>query len=160
MEPDKRGRGRPKLNTKITEVGAPSRRQAINAMYMFEAVQLISEAATEIPDSDLLWYSDNVTQTAKSKNGILEQLGRMIVQDHYREDDFIYIANLAIAALKNGKTSREIEKAIRNLRIANKKSAADPDNEHLHRQAVEAANDLWDMGGAFNEYTESKSADT
>ena len=84
----------------------------------------------------------------------------MIVQDHYKEDDFIYIANLAIAALKNGKTSREIEKAIRNVRIAIKKSAADPDNEHLHRQAVEAANDLWDMGGAFNEYSESKSADT
>ena len=93
MEQEKCGRGRPKIDTHITEVGAPSRRQAINAMYMFEGVHLISVAATEIPDSDLLWHSDDATQTAKSKNGILEQLGRMIVQGHYKEEDCVYIAN-------------------------------------------------------------------
>ncbi len=91
--------------------------------------QTFSVAATEIPDSDLLWHSDDATQTAKSKNGILEQLGRMIAQDHYNEYDCVYIANLAIAALKNGKTSREIEKAIQNVRTANKRVAADPDSE-------------------------------
>ena len=152
MEQEKRGRGRPKIDTSITEYGAPSRRQAINAMYMFEGVHLLSVAATEIPDSDLLWHSDDTTQTAKSKNGILEQLGRMIVQDHYKEEDCVYIANLAIAALKNGKTSREIEKAIRNVRTANKRAEADPDSEWLHKQAVEAANELHRMGGAFNEH--------
>ena len=108
-------------------------------MYMFEGVHLLSVAATDIPDSDLLWLPDYATQTAKSKNGILEQLGRMLVQDHHSEDDCVYIANLAIAALKNGKTSREIEKAIRNVRTANKKSAADPDNDWLYKQAKEAA---------------------
>ena len=152
MEQEKRGRGRPKIDTNITEYGAPSRRQAINAMYMFEGVHLLSVAATEIPDSDLLWHSDDATQTAKSKNGILEQLGRMLVQDHYKEEDCVYIANLAIAALKNGKTSREIEKAIRNVRTANKRAEADPDSEWLHKQAVEAANELHRMGGAFNEH--------
>ena len=152
MEQEKRGRGRPKIDTSITEYGAPSRRQAINAMYMFEGVHLLSVAATEIPDSDLLWHSDDTTQTAKSKNGILEQLGRMIVQDHYKEEDCVYIANLAIAALKNGKTSREIEQAIRNVRTANKRAAADPDSDWLHRQAVEAANELHRMGGVFNEH--------
>ena len=152
MEQEKRGRGRPKIDTSITEYGAPSRRQAINAMHMFEGVHLLSVAATEIPDSDLLWHSDDTTQTAKSKNGILEQLGRMIVQDHYKEEDCVYIANLAIAALKNGKTSREIEKAIRNVRTANKRAEADPDSEWLHKQAVEAANELHRMGGAFNEH--------
>ena len=50
MEQEKRGRGRPKIDTHITEYGAPSRRQAINAMYMFEGVHLLSVAATEIPD--------------------------------------------------------------------------------------------------------------
>ena len=34
MEQEKCGRGRPKIDAGITEVGAPSRRQAINAMYM------------------------------------------------------------------------------------------------------------------------------
>ena len=152
MEQEKRGHGRPKIDTHITEYGAPSRRQAINAMYMFEGVHLLSVAATEIPDSDLLWHSDDATQTAKSKNGILEQLGRMLVQDHYKEEDCVYIANLAIAALKNGKTSREIEKAIRNVRTANKRAEADPDSEWLHKQAVEAANVLHRMGGTFHEY--------
>lgn len=152
MEQEKRGRGRPKIDTSITEYGAPSRRQAINAMYMFEGVHLLSVAATEILDSGLLWHSDDVTQTAKSKNGILEQLGRMRAQDHYKEEDCVYIANLAIAALKNGKTSREIEKAIRNVRTANKRAEADPDSEWLHKQAVEAANALHRMGGAFHEH--------
>ena len=152
MEEEKRGRGRPKLDTHLTEFSAPSRRQAINAMYMFEGVHLLSVAATDIPDTDLLWHSDDATQTAKSKNGILEQLGRMRVQDHYKAEDCVYIANLAIAALKNGKTSREIEKAIRNVRMTNKQAEADPDNEWLHKQAVKAADALHEMGGAFNEH--------
>ena len=76
----------------------------------------------------------------------------MLVQDHYSEEDCVYIANLAVSALKNGKTSREIEKAIRNVRTANKRSEADPDSEWLRKQAVEAANELYRMGGAFHEY--------
>ena len=79
MEQDKRGRGRPKIDTHITEAYASSRRQAVNAVYMYEGVDLISVAATEIPDSDLLWCSDASTQTAGGKQGILEQLGRMLI---------------------------------------------------------------------------------
>lgn len=152
MEQEKRGRGRPKIDTKITEAGAPSRRQAINAMYMFEGVHLISVAATKIPDGDLLWRSDDATQTAKSKNGILEQLGRMVVQDHFAQSDCIYVANLAIAALKNGKTSREIERAIREIRITAKKSQDEPESAWLKEVAAEAVTNLWQMGGAFNEH--------
>ena len=47
MEQDKRGRGRPKIDTHITEAYASSRRQAVNAAYMYEGVNLISVAATE-----------------------------------------------------------------------------------------------------------------
>lgn len=151
MEQEKRGRGRPKINTDLTEIGSPSRRQAVNAMYMFEGVQLISVAATEIPDSDLLWFSDDATQTAKGKNGILEQLGRMVVQDHLSEDDGIYVANLAIAALKNGSTSREIEKAIREIRLMMKKFAAEPNNNRLQYLAGCAVKELQKMGGVFSE---------
>lgn len=42
MTEQKRKRGRPKLPTPITEDYAPSRRQAVNAMYMYEAVDLIT----------------------------------------------------------------------------------------------------------------------
>jgi len=152
MEQEKRGRGRPKIDAGITEVGAPSRRQAINAMYMFEGVHLLSVAATDIPDSDILYQSEDATMTVKSKNGILEQLGRMLVQDHYNEDDCAYIANLAIAALKNGKTSREIEKAIREIRMTMKKSEAEPENTRLQYLAGCAVTELQKMGGVFHEH--------
>lgn len=84
MEQEKRGRGRPKIDAHITEVGAPSRRQAINAMYMYEGVHLLSVAATDIPDSHLLYQSDDATMTVKSKNGILEQLGRGRARPFFR----------------------------------------------------------------------------
>lgn len=149
MEQEKRGRGRPKIDAHITEVGAPSRRQAINAMYMFEGVHLLSVAATDIPDSHLLYQSDDATMTVKSKNGILEQLGRMIEQDHFSEDDCIYIANLAIAALKNGKTSREIEKAIRAIRLPLKGYYKDTDDETLKYRVGTAIMELQKMGGSL-----------
>jgi len=149
MEQEKRGRGRPKIDTHITEVGAPSRRQAINAMYMFEGVHLLSVAATDIPDSHLLYLSDDATMTVKSKNGILEQLGRMVVQDHFSEEDCIYIANLAIAALKNGKTSREIEKAIRAIRLPLKEYYNDTDDETLKYRVGTAIMELQKLGGSL-----------
>lgn len=152
MEQEKRGRGRPKIDTTITETGAPSRRQAINAMYMYEGVHLLSVAATDIPDSHLLWHSDEETRTAKSKNGILEQLGRMLEQDHIAEGDCIYVANLSIAALKNGCTSREIEKAIRTIRLSLKEYKKDLENERLKYHMNKAVAELYEMGGEYNEH--------
>ena len=40
-----RKRGRPKLDAHITEEYAPSRRQALNKMYMYEGVHLLLVAA-------------------------------------------------------------------------------------------------------------------
>ena len=77
----RRKRGRPKLDARITEEYAPSRRQALNKMYMYEGVHLLSVAATEIPNSEVLWREDRTAATLKSRDGILEQLGRMAVQD-------------------------------------------------------------------------------
>ena len=119
MEEKKRGRGRPRLDVPN---GRCSRRQAVNSMYVDKAAQLISEAAAEIPDKSLLWYSDETTWTIKSKDGILEQIGRMLVQDRHEQSHCVYITNLAIAALKSGCTCREIEKAIRKIRITLKES--------------------------------------
>lgn len=146
MEEIKCGRGRPRLDTRHTEAHAPSRRQAVNSMYMFEAVQLISEAATEIPDSELLWYSDDATWTIKSKDGILEQIGRMLIQDKISQNHCIFITNLSVAAVKNGCTCREIEKAIRKIRMAFKKSTKTPDNTELINIAGQAVTALRLMG--------------
>lgn len=146
MEEIKRGRGRPRLDTRYTEAHAPSRRQAVNSMYMFEAVQLISEAATEIADNELLWYSDSATQTAKSKDGILEQIGRMLLQDNFEPCDCVFITNLSIDALKNGCTCREIEKAIRKIRLTSKESNIRPDSTYLRNIAGQAVTVLRQMG--------------
>lgn len=147
MDEEKRGRGRPKIDTGFLDQYASSRRQAMNAMYMHEGIHIISVAATDIPDNHLLWYSDDKARIARGKNGILEQLGRLVVQDHFPEEDCVYIANLAIAALKSGFKSREIEKAIRMVRMTNKKAAAEPEDETLQYYAIDALRELKDMGG-------------
>ena len=143
MEENKRGRGRPRLDVPNSRC---SRRQAVNSMYVNKAAQLISEAATEIPDGKLLWYSDETTWTIKSKDGILEQIGRMLIQDRHEQSHCVYITNLAIAALKNGCTCREIEKAIRKIRMAFKESTKAPDNTELINIAGQAVTALRLMG--------------
>ena len=143
MEEKKRGRGRPRLDVPNSRY---SRRQAVNSMYVNKAAQLILEAATEIPNGNLLWYSDETTWTIKSKDGILEQIGRMLVQDKVSQNHCIFITNLSIVALKNGCTCREIEKAIRKIRMAFKESSKAPDNTELINIAGQAVAALRLMG--------------
>ena len=142
-----RKRGRPKLDARITEEYAPSRRQALNKMYMYEGVHLLSVAATEIPNSGVLWQADRTTVTVKSRDGILEQLGRMMVQDKLGRTDCAYLANLAIAAVQNGYTTREVEVALREIRMAAKSSMKNPDSEALYCALGNTVDILRRMGG-------------
>lgn len=145
MTDKKRKRGRPKLPTPITEDYAPSRRQAVNAMYMYEAVDLITGAATDIPNADLLWCSDAQTRTASAKNGVLEQIGRMLLQDGFTISDCIYIAGLAADAIYAGYTAREVEKAIRSVRLTHKALGRHRDDPYYENAAYHAADILRDM---------------
>lgn len=147
MEEVRRGRGRPKLNAHITEEYAPSRRQALNKMYMYEGVHLLSVAATEIQNSEVLWQADRTAVTVKSRDGILEQLGRMMVQDKLAYTDCAYLTNLAIAAIRFGNTTREVETALRKIRMAAKSSMRNPDNEALYCALGNAVDTLRRMGG-------------
>ncbi len=70
MEEVRRGQGRPKLDAHITEEYAPSRRQELNKMYMYEGVHLLSVAATKIQNSEVLWLEDRTAVTLKSRDGI------------------------------------------------------------------------------------------
>ena len=143
----RRGRGRPKLNARITEEYAPSRRQALNKMYMYEGVHLLSVAATEIQNSEVLWREDRAAATLKSRDGILEQFGRMAAQDKLGYTDCVYLANLAIAAVQNGYTTREVEVALREIRMAAKSSMKNPDNEALCCALGNTVDILRSMGG-------------
>ncbi|WP_304634927.1 hypothetical protein [uncultured Oscillibacter sp.] len=142
-----RKRGRPKLDARITEEYAPSRRQALNKMYMYEGVYLLSVAATEIPNSEVLWQEDRTAVTVKSRDGILEQLGRMAMQNKLAYTDCVYLANLAIAAVQNGYTTREVEVVLRKIRMAAKSSIKNPDSEALYCALGNAVDILRSMGG-------------
>ena len=142
-----RKRGRPKLDAYITEEYAPSRRQALNKMYMYEGVHLLLAAATEIQNSEVLWQEDRTAVTLKSRDSILEQLGRMAVQDKLGHTDCVYLANLAIAAVQNGYTTREVEVALREIRMAAKSSMKNPDSEALYCALGNTVDILRRMGG-------------
>lgn len=147
MEKAKRGRGRPKLDAHITEEYASSRRQALNKMYMYEGVHLLKAAATEIQSGELLWQEDREKWTLKSRDGILEQLGRMVMQDKLANEDCIYLANLSISAVKAGYTTREVEIALREVRMAARASLADPQSPMLQKALGRKVNTLRRMGG-------------
>lgn len=108
-EKEKRKRGRPKIDADFTEQLVTSRRAQLNAKYMFDGMVLVKNSP-EITEPDMLWKEDAASSSATSKNGILEQLGRMVEQDHLHTDDCVFFANKAIDALKSGYTSREVER--------------------------------------------------
>ena len=141
---EKRKRGRPKIDADFTEQLVTSRRAQLNAKYMFDGMVLIKHRP-EITEPDMLWKEDIATASATSKNGILEQLGRMKEQDHLHPDDCVFFANQAIDALKAGYTSREVEKALRAIRMAIKQADGTPENSPERYQITMAINDLISM---------------
>lgn len=143
-EKEKRKRGRPKIDADFTEQLVTSRRAQLNAKYMFDGMLLVKNSP-EITESDMLWKEDIATSSATSKNGILEQLGRMVEQDHLHPDDSVFFANRAIDALKAGYASREVEKALRAIRMAIKKADGTPENSYERYQITMAINDLISM---------------
>ena len=70
----------------------------------------------------------------------------MLEQDHAPQSDCIYVTNLAIRAVKAGHTTREIEKAIREIRKALKPLTADPENKTLLLAMGRAVKALDKMG--------------
>ena len=62
------------------------------------------------------------------------------------------MAGLAAAAVKAGHTTREVEKAIRKIRMTNKVLNKNPKNKLLERDAIHAAEILAAMGVEDNEY--------
>lgn len=144
---ENRKRGRPPIDIGIVSNLDGTRRTLVNAKYMFEAIGIISEAASEIPDRSMLWHSDDETHTASGKHGILEQIGRMRLQDHMSYDSCVLIANLSVSALKAGYKSREIEYAIRKIRNAARLVKKNPDNDGFYRSEVEAVREFQKMAG-------------
>ena len=144
---EKRKQGRPKVDTHITDGQFNNRRQELNYKYMFEGTGVLMDAADEIPERTILYEIDDSNLRFKAcKNGILEQLGRMRVQDNVSLDDCIIIANYAIDAIKAGVGVKEITVAIRKVRSALKKYKTDVENEDLEMNFYKAVYLLKKLG--------------
>ena len=136
---EKRKRGRPKVDTHITDGHYDNRRKELNYKYMFEGTGVLMDAADEIPERTILYEIDKENRCFKAcKTGILVQLGRMRIQDNVSLEDCIIIANYAIDAIKKGVGVKEITVAIRKVRTALKKYKTDVENEDLEMNFYKA----------------------
>lgn len=141
-------RGRPKVDTHLTEGHYDNRRKELNYKYMFEGTGVLIDAADEIPERNILYEVDNAKFCFKAcKTGILEQLGRLRIQDNAALEDCVIVANFAIDAIKAGVGVKEITVAIRKLRTALKKYSADEENEFLRMEFRRALYELRELGG-------------
>ena len=145
---EKRKRGRPKVDTHLTEGHYDNRRKELNYKYMFEGTGVLMDAAKEIPEKHILYEVDHEHFRFKAcKTGILEQLGRLRIQDNAALEDCVIVANHAIDAIKAGVGVKEITVAIRKLRTALKKYSADEENEFLRMEFRRALYELRELGG-------------
>ena len=135
------------MDTHITDGQFNNRRQELNYKYMFEGTGVLIDAADEIPERTILYEIDDTNLRFKAcKNGILEQLGRMRIQDNVSLDDCLIVANYAIDAIKAGAGVKEITVAIRKVRSALKKYKTDVENEDLEMDFYKAVYLLKKLG--------------
>jgi hypothetical protein len=112
-------RGRPSVTEKIAGDNAKtyekiitsgkmyrSKRSVADTAYALAAAGVLSEAASEIQDLDLIFRPDYMCRS------ILNQLGRMLRIEGYSKNDVIAIAKEAIQGKKDGRSVKEIEKYI------------------------------------------------
>ena len=145
---EKRKRGRPKVDTHLTQGHYDNRRKELNYKYMFEGTGVLMDAAEEIPEKHILYEVDHEHFRFKAcKTGILEQIGRLRIQDNAALEDCVIVANYAIDAIKAGVGVKEITVAIRKLRTALKKYSADEENEFLRMEFRRALYELRELGG-------------
>ena len=78
--------------------------------YVFTSAIVLSEAASEIEDLELICGPDYQCRS------ILNQLGRMYRTEGYSENDVITIAKDVIKAKKDGHSIKELEQYIRHGR--------------------------------------------
>ena len=136
------------MDTHLTEGHYDNRRKELNYKYMFEGTGVLMDAADEIPERNILYEVDDANFRFKAcKTGILEQLGRLRVQDNVALEDCVIVANFAIGAIKAGVGVKEITIAIRKLRTALKKYNADEENEFLRMEFRRALYELRELGG-------------
>lgn len=84
--------------------------------YRCAAGYVLSEAASDIPYLDGIYYRSDTEMILRQKGEIIEQLGRMLQQDGYRKEDVIEAARIAARAYHDGCTVKQIKAWIMKVR--------------------------------------------
>ena len=93
-----------------------TKRSAANNYYMSHGFGIIKESASDIPYSDLFI---NVNEKEIYCKSILEQLGRMLIQDGYSKEDIVTVAKIAAELRHDGYKVKQIAQYIRKSRKTN-----------------------------------------
>lgn len=125
---EKKKRGRPSVDARdgsdLVEVIAnydtqmKTHRSHVNEYYRLEAVDFLRNHLSELPHACKLIvpYKDSYIPR-KTGLAVLEQLGRMILQDGYSDDDVLTVANVATTLLsEHGFKVKEVERYMRHGR--------------------------------------------
>ena len=84
--------------------------------YQYTAKALLAEAASDFPEIKAVYHHDTVRRQEHEKPEILEQIGRMYMQDGFPQADCIEIARVAGNALSEGYTVKQVKAYIANGR--------------------------------------------
>mgnify|MGYP007101933823 CR=1 FL=1 len=120
---EKKRRGRPSIDEHSdgivkaisdSDTQDQTHRAHVNKYYETAGSIFVGHRRDDIPHYDTLIqpYRDSFVPK-KTGRGVLEQLGRMIEQDGYRDTDVLHIAIIAADALHQGLRVKEVERFIR-----------------------------------------------
>lgn len=84
--------------------------------YQYAIKGILSEAASEFPEIKAVYHHDTIHRQEHEKPEILEQIGRMYMQDGFCRDDCVEIARIAGKALMDGYKVKQIKAYIINGR--------------------------------------------
>ena len=115
--------------------GVKTTRGLANVLYQTDGLAIVIEAASDIRNVDLLCSSIidvEAGKPVKMKQGILEQIGRLHMQDGRRRIDCAYVAQLAANALADGYTAKQVEKFVRQGRLTHKWNFTDEEIPPQH----------------------------
>jgi hypothetical protein len=107
----------------ISNSSLKTKRQQANEFYITAMFTVLnSESASDIPYIDGIWkiVTVNGYHAVKQKSSIIEQLGRMLIQDGYQEDIVLEYVRKSAEYYHEGYTVKEISYWLRNIRIKNK----------------------------------------
>ncbi len=90
-----------------------SKRSVADMVYCTMALEVITEAASEIENIESIFDKKN----QKIARSILSQIGRALAQDGYSEGDAVELAKIACLLKKNSWTTKAVENKLRDLRM-------------------------------------------